>query len=119
MTVRYVLVNVAMVGLLATAACGGTSTTTTPAGKPSGSSAPYSLYTHCGIDEANVGGRWYRATEPLSDGYGNPPKGWDNPQQKGEVTVVSDTEVVFTDSAGHRVTFVLRPYASGPLQVCA
>ena len=118
MTVRYVLVNVAMLSLVATAACGGTSTTT-PAGKPSGSSAPYSLYTHCGIDEANIGGRWYRATEPLSDGSGNPPKGWDNPQQNGEVTIVSDTEVVFTDSAGHRVTFVLRPHASGPLHLCS
>ena len=90
-----------------------------PEGTPSASSSPYALYTHCGIDEANINGRWYQASQPLSDGSGNPPAGWGNPSQQGVITFTSPTEVVFTDAAGHRVLFVLRPGASGPRQLCS
>jgi hypothetical protein len=89
-----------------------------PGGRPSASSSPYALYTHCGINDANIDGRWYEASPPLSDGSGNPPKGWGNPYQQGVVTFTSETEVVFTDAAGHQVLFVLRADASGPRQVC-
>ena len=29
---------------------------------------PYQLYTHCGIDEARIGNRYFEAVHPLSDG---------------------------------------------------
>jgi hypothetical protein len=74
---------------------------------------PYDLYTHCGIDYARVGNRYYQATPPLSDGSGNPPPGWGNPYQSGTMTVISPNQVVFTDKAGHRVVFTLVP-SGGP-----
>jgi hypothetical protein len=74
---------------------------------------PYNLYTHCGIDYAQVGSRYYEATPPLSDGSGNPPPGWGNPYQPGTMTVISATQAVFTDKAGHRVVFTLVP-SGGP-----
>jgi hypothetical protein len=74
---------------------------------------PYNLYTHCGIDYAQVGNRYYEATPPLSDGSGNPPPGWGNPYQPGTMTVISPTRAVFTDKAGHRVVFTLVP-SGGP-----
>lgn len=73
---------------------------------------PYDLYTHCGISYVKVGNRYYVATPPLSDGSGNPPPGWGNPYQPGTLTVISPTQAVFTDKAGHRVTFTLA--SSGP-----
>jgi hypothetical protein len=79
---------------------------------------PYALYTHCGIDEANIAGHWYHAVTPLSDGSGNPPPGWDNPYQHGEVLIISDTEVEFRDANGHHVRFTLRPTATGPERLC-
>jgi hypothetical protein len=82
---------------------------------------PYNLYTHCGIDYVQVGNRYYTVTPPLSDGSGNPPPGWGNPYQPGTLTLVSPTQAVFTDKAGHRVVFTLAP--SGPgrtvVSVCA
>jgi hypothetical protein len=85
-----------------------TARTTTPP-KP----IPYNLYTHCGIDYARVGNSYYEATPPLSDGSGNPPPGWGNPYQPGTMTVISPTQAVFTDKAGHRVVFTLVP-SGGP-----
>lgn len=91
---------------------------TTPAAG-SRTSYPYALYTHCGINEANIAGRWYVADTPLSDGSGNPPPGWGNPYQPGMITIRSATRAEFSDSAGHRVAFTLRPNATGPLQICS
>ena len=88
-------------------ACGSTSS---PASAPTApKSVPYNLYTHCGIDYAQVGNRYYEVTPPLSDGSGNPPPGWGNPYQPGTLTVISPTQAVFTDKAGHRVVFTLVP----------
>ena len=80
---------------------------------------PYQLYTHCGIDEALIGDRWFEAVHPLSDGQGNPPAGWGNPYQDGTMTLVSSTEAVFRDIAGHRVTFRVRPGATTFKHVCS
>jgi len=101
----------------------GCESTPSPAAPPSPTTAaarttapkpvPYDLYTHCGIDYAQVGNRYYVATPPLSDGSGNPPPGWGNPYQPGTMTVISPTQVVFTDTAGHRVVFTLVP-SGGP-----
>jgi hypothetical protein len=100
-------------------ACGSASG---PAAAPAASSAapkpvPYNLYTHCGIDYAQVGNRYYVATPPLSDGSGNPPLGWGNPYQPGTLTVISPSQAVFTDKAGHRVIFTLVP--PGPARTTA
>ena len=114
----------AVAGMLVLAGCG--SAHQAPGGASGGgsptstsSAVPYSLYTHCGIDWARIDGRWYRASPPLSDGSGNPPAGWGNPDQQGTIQVTSGTEAEFTDSAGHHVRFVLQPDAIRPAQLCA
>jgi hypothetical protein len=81
-------------------------------------SMPYDLYTHCGIDEARINGRFYEAAKPLSDGNSNPPPGWGNPYQHGTMTLASPSAAVFTDSAGHRVVFKVRAGATGFKHVC-
>src|SRR5258708_14546451 len=84
-----------------------------------GPAQPCQLYTHCGIDEARIGNRYFEAVHPLSDGQGNPPPGWGNPYQQGAMTLLSPAEAVFRDSAGHRVQFRLRPRATAFRHVCA
>jgi hypothetical protein len=84
-----------------------------------GPARPYQLYTHCGVDEARIGNRYFEAVHPLSDGQGNPPAGWGNPYQGGTMTLLSSTEALFRDGAGHRVVFRLRPGARSFQHVCA
>jgi hypothetical protein len=108
------------------AACGGPAA---PVAGPAGPSAteaahagrpqPYQLYTHCGIDEARIGDRYFEAVHPLSDGQGNPPPGWGNPYQQGTMTLLSPAEAVFRDRAGHQVRFRLRPSATTFKHLCA
>jgi hypothetical protein len=109
------------------AACGSgpAAHVTTPA-RPSpaitaapGPPQPYQLYTHCGIDEARIGNRYFEAVHPLSDGQGNPPPGWGNPSQQGTMTLLSPAKAVFRDSAGHQVQFRLRPGATTFKHLCA
>ncbi|MCM0676500.1 hypothetical protein NCC78_17675 [Micromonospora phytophila] len=106
----------------------GTGTTTGPTGagptgaEPTGAGAsavPFTLYTHCGIDEAYHQGRWYEAVQPLSDGSGNPPAGWGNPTQRGTMRVISATEAEFRHPSGQVVGFRLRPDATGPKRICS
>jgi hypothetical protein len=79
----------------------------------------FSLYTHCGIDELRVDGKFYeRAGGPLDDGSGNPPTGWDNPYQAGRITVVRSL-VVFTDDRGHKEQFEPRKGATDFKHVCS
>ena len=105
-----------VVAVVAALALGtGSSATRLPAGK----SVPYDLYTHCGVGEARVGSQYYAAVHPLSDGAGDPPAGWGNPYQAGTMTLVSATQAVFTDTAGHRVIFRARPGAKTFLRVCS
>ena len=87
--------------------------------RPAPRQVAYNLYTHCGIDEARIGSHYFAAVHPLSDGSGNPPAGWGNPYQAGTMTVVSPAEAVFTDSAGHRVVFRVRPGARSFAHVCS
>ncbi|MER7723153.1 hypothetical protein [Streptomyces sp. NPDC096323] len=87
-------------------------------GAPGVRTIPFELLTHCGIDEALVGGTYFEARTPLSDGSGNPPEGWGNPTQHGTMTVTSGAEAVFTDDAGHEVHFRARPGAKGPKHMC-
>ncbi|MEV7416052.1 hypothetical protein [Streptomyces sp. NPDC089919] len=84
-----------------------------------GAVIPYELYTHCGIDEARIASTYFEAETPLSDGSGNPPDGWDNPSQRGRMTLNSRTEAVFTDDAGHKVKFRARPGATAFKHICS
>ncbi len=81
---------------------------------------PFELYTHCGIYELKTddGRIFERADGPLTDGSGNPPPGWGNPSQSGQL-VVSDDVAVFTDELGHREEFRVREGATDFLQNCA
>jgi hypothetical protein len=83
------------------------------------SAEPYSLYTHCGISEARIGGTCYVADSPLNDGNGNPPAGWGNPYQAGTMTSPSPSVAIFRDDLGHVVQFHARPGAVRFLQVCS
>src|SRR6516164_8078939 len=110
---------------MALAACGGTAAQAAKPPAPArtvaataGSAHPYILYTHCGIDEARIGNRYFEAVHPLSDGL-NPPPGWGNPYQQGTMTLLSPTEAVFRDQAGHQVQFRLRRGATAFEHVCA
>jgi hypothetical protein len=80
---------------------------------------PYRLYTHCGIDKARIGYRYFEAVYPLSDGQGNPPAGWGNPFQQGTMTLLSPSEASFRDDAGHHVLFRLRPGATSFKHLCS
>ena len=84
-----------------------------------GSPRPYQLSTHCGIDEARIGNRYYEAVHPLSDGQGNPPAGWGNPYQQGTMTLRPPAAAVFRDDAGHQVQFRLRSGATAFKHVCS
>ena len=48
----------------------------------------YVLRTHCGIHDAYFAGRLWRAAPALSDGSGNPPHGWENPEALGTMRLV-------------------------------
>ncbi|MFF3562438.1 hypothetical protein ACFYXS_20600 [Streptomyces sp. NPDC002574] len=89
-----------------------------PAATAAGTSMPFELYTHCGIDDVRIGSTWFEAVHPLSGGSDNPPAGWDNPLHHGTMTLVSPAEAVFTDDAGHEVRFRARPGAKAPKRVC-
>jgi hypothetical protein len=95
-----------------------------PATAPTGSAPTvtatvFSLYTHCGISEAQVGTTYYLASPELSDGQGNPPQGWGNPFQQGIMTVLGDGTARFSDRLGHVVIFKVRVGATGFLRICS
>ncbi len=74
----------------------GTATTQPPSPEPTAlTSFRYTLYTHCGIHFASFDGRVW-ATTPLSDGSANPPAGWGNPGQPGQVDILTKGKAVFT-----------------------
>ena len=105
--------HVGAVGVCAAAAvlagCGSASGPATPPTAPAAAPPkplPYDLSTHCGIDYAQVGNRYYEAAAPLSGGSGNP-------YQPGSLTVVTSTQAILTDKAGRRVVFTLVPSAPG------
>ena len=109
------------------AACGSgrvapaTRTATASSDRPAvaGATRPYRLYTHCGIDEARIGNRYFEAADPLTDGAGNPPAGWGNPYQQGTMTLLSPTTAVFRDDSGHHIVFRLRPGTTSFRQLCS
>jgi hypothetical protein len=68
------------------AGCGSQTTAPGPGTTSTHRGRPYRLYTHCGIQWARIDGTFWGATQPLSDGNGNPPSGWGNPIQDGTLT---------------------------------
>ena len=56
----------------------------------------YVLRTHCGIRDAYFAGRLWRATPPLSDGSGNPPRG--NPEPLGTMRLARADVAEFRQS---------------------
>ena len=64
----------------------------------------YELLTHCGIRFAKLDGRWWE-TEALGDGEGNPPRGWDNYFQHGEVVMDAPDRARFLRPDGVQLDF--------------
>lgn len=60
------------------------------------------LFTHCGVRGLDINGVWFAADPPLVEDD-SPPPGWENPDQPGTVTLLSTTNAVFADAAGHQV----------------
>jgi len=124
--VRWGGLPIFVVTALALAACGNSAAAQAPrpaghsrlAAPTVGSPEPYALLTHCGIDEARIGNRYFEAVHPLNDGQGNPPAGWGNPSQQGTMTLLSQSRAVFRDAAGHHVLFRLRPGATSFKHMC-
>jgi len=114
------MASAVVAGVLAACGSGPAARVTSPNrhSTTAGSPKPYQLYTHCGIDEARIGNRYFEAVRALSDGQGNPPPGWGNPYQQGTMTVLSPAEAVFRDHAGHQVQFRLRPGATAFKHLC-
>lgn len=104
-------------------------TTAPPEPKPAPPAAPaptptpvtlpnFALFTHCGVDEAKIGDRFYEAETPLIGPARSAPPGWDNPYQEGTMTLAPPASAVFRDHLGHEVRFRLRPGATDFKQLC-
>jgi hypothetical protein len=121
LSLRRCALVIAFSAIAATSACTGSGQAERgPNGSPpQPSGSPYLLSTHCGIREARIGDRYYVADHPLDDGHGNPPPGWNNPQQSGRMATPSPGVAVFSDAEGHVVRFHARPGATSFLQMCS
>jgi hypothetical protein len=92
-------------GGLAEAPAGPGAVLAAPPSPQVGDTYPVDLLTHCGVVGTDIGGAWFAAEVPLVDGPGNPPPGWDNPYQRGTLTLLAADEAVFRDDSGHEVRF--------------
>jgi hypothetical protein len=85
-----------------------------------GTVAPYELYTHCGIRNAEFESRQFYADPPLNDGNGNPPAGWGNPTDSGFMVVKDHETIEFIDWFDHRASFSTHPSSGIPtLALCS
>ena len=87
---------------------------TVPASPAVGVAYPFDLLTHCGVVGADIGGVYFAAEQPLTDGPGGRPAGWANPFQRGTMTLLNGTEAQFTDTTGHTARFHADPNAKPP-----
>lgn len=78
-----------------------------------GATYDYSLYVHCGVEWARIDGVWWR-TDRLDDGNANPPDGWGNPYQRGQLVVADGDLATFAGPDGavdfHRTEILDTPY---------
>lgn len=80
-------------------------------------STPFSVYTHCGVENVRIDGQWWHAKPPLyNDERTGPPAGWSDPHQEGTLTMESADRAVF-EALGQRVVFVPAP-DNEPVRVC-
>ena len=137
--IRRPFVVAALAATVLTGGCGrGTSTESLPTEQPAGASAesspgslaasasgaartpgslPFTLPTHCGVENLRVDGRWWHAAPPLYNRAGSgPPAGWGDPVQKGRLTIESPDRAVF-EALGQRVVFVPAP-DNEPVRMC-
>lgn len=115
LTVRRSAAGLAL-AVLALAACDTTSSrTATVTPTPPGSPGPMavspspgerrlSLFTHCGVSDADVDGVHWVADPPL--GNGNPPDGWGNPETPGRWRQTGETTALFLADSGVAASFV-------------
>ena len=98
------------------------STESSPGGQPTSAtrtpgSIPFTLLTHCGVENLRIDGRWWHADPPLYNRAGSgPPTGWGDPVQKGGLTIESPDRAVF-EALGQRVVFVPAP-DNEPVRMC-
>jgi hypothetical protein len=81
-------------------------------------SFPFDLLTHCGVDEAKIGDAYFEAEQPIAGPAASAPSGWDNPYQRGTMTLLSPDTAVFHDGHGHEVRFRVRPGATAFKRLC-
>ena len=82
-----------------------------------GESRAYRLYTHCGILYATINGTTFYADPALGDASGNPPPGWGNPFDDGDMTLTTATTADFSDHAGNHAHFTSSPSGPTPTQL--
>lgn len=108
------------VALLVTAlmltGCGSTAPTQ-EASEEEPSSTPFRVYTHCGVENVRIDGRWWHAKPPLyNHERTGPPAGWSDPYQEGTLTMESADRPVF-EALGQQVVFMPAP-DNEPVRVC-
>ena len=110
---------------LATASCGTNSRPSdaeiaayTESPPPVDEPVDYVLYTHCGVESARIGDRWWHAVEPMygEDAQGTPPEGWGDPYQAGKLTLDSDGRATF-EAEGDQVDLIPAK-DDRPLRMC-
>jgi len=114
LTQRALHAAVVAAALLATG-CGGSAWPQERGEEPS--SRRFSVYTHCGVENVRIDGRWWHAKPPLyNEDQTGPPAGWDDPSQQGTLTIELSERAVF-EALGQRVVFVPAP-DNEPVRVC-
>ena len=61
-----------------------------------------------------INGTAYYADPPLSDGNANPPAGWGNPYDHGQITLTTATTADFIDGNGNKAHFTSAPRGPTP-----
>lgn len=88
--------------------------------RPSSSASsgrPFKLYTHCGVEYAQIRGQRWHADPPRYNRSGSsPPAGWGDPYQRGTLVVESSQRAVFK-ALGQVVIFVPAP-ENEPVRMC-
>ena len=106
----------AFIAVMLSTGCGSASSTPR-AGAEESNRAPFTVYTHCGVENLRIDGQWWHAKPPVyGPERGGPPAGWGDPYQEGDLTIESDGRAVF-EALGQRILFVpARP--NEPVRVC-